>query len=91
VDVDVCTEEPEQPLYDEAGYQDEVPAAGGDKGQGLTAFTIYDYQAEDEGELTFDVDERIVDIEQIDEGWWRGTRELDGSYGLFPANYVELI
>ena len=46
---------------------------------------------EDEGELTFDVDERIVDIEQIDEGWWRGTRELDGSYGLFPANYVELI
>ena len=46
---------------------------------------------EDEGELTFDVDERIVNIEKIDEGWWRGTRELDGSYGLFPANYVELI
>lgn len=47
--------------------------------------------AEDEGELTFDENERIINIEQIDEGWWRGTRELDGSYGIFPANYVELI
>ena len=46
---------------------------------------------EDEGELTFDENERITNIEQIDEGWWRGTRELDGSYGIFPANYVELI
>ena len=42
-------------------------------------------------EISFDIDEIITDIEQIDEGWWRGVRELDGSYGLFPANYVELI
>ena len=47
--------------------------------------------AEDDGELSFDVDEIITDIEQLDPGWWRGTRQLDGSYGLFPANYVELI
>lgn len=47
--------------------------------------------AEDDGELTFDVNERIINIEQIDEGWWRGVRELDGSYGIFPANYVELV
>lgn len=46
---------------------------------------------EDDGELTFDVNERIINIEQIDEGWWRGVRELDGSYGIFPANYVELV
>ena len=49
------------------------------------------FTTEEEGELTFDENERIINIEQIDEGWWRGTRELDGSYGLFPANYVELI
>ena len=35
--------------------------------------------------------ETITDIEQLDPGWWRGVRQLDGSYGLFPANYVELI
>ena len=46
---------------------------------------------EDDGELTFDVDEIITNIEQLDPGWWRGTRELDGTYGLFPANYVEMI
>ena len=26
---------------------------------------------------------------QIDDGWWRG--ECRGVYGLFPANYVELL
>ena len=44
----------------------------------------------DETEISFDVDEQITNVEQIDEGWWRGIRVLDGSYGLFPANYVEL-
>ena len=47
--------------------------------------------SEDDTEISFDVDEIITNIEQIDEGWWRGVRQLDGSYGLFPANYVELI
>jgi len=41
-------------------------------------------------EISFDVDERITNIDQIDEGWWIGRRDLDGSYGLFPSNYVEL-
>lgn len=45
----------------------------------------------DDTEISFDVDEIITNIEQIDEGWWMGVRKLDGSYGLFPANYVELI
>ena len=46
---------------------------------------------EDDTEISFDVDEIITNIEQIDEGWWKGERQLDGTYGLFPANYVELI
>ena len=32
----------------------------------------------------------ITNIEQIDEGWWRG-KGPDDKYGLFPANYVELV
>lgn len=53
--------------------------------------TVLYTHIEDDTEISFDVDEIIIDIEQIDEGWWRGTRQLDGSNGLFPANYVELI
>lgn len=45
----------------------------------------------DDTEISFDPDEIITNIEQIDDGWWRGVRQLDGSYGLFPANYVELV
>jgi len=43
-----------------------------------------------EDEISFDPDDIITEIEQIDEGWWRG-RAPDGTCGLFPANYVELI
>lgn len=46
--------------------------------------------AEDDTEITFDPDDIITDIEQIDEGWWKGTAP-DGRHGMFPANYVELI
>lgn len=42
-----------------------------------------------EDEISFDPDDIITNVEQIDEGWWQG--ECNGRYGLFPANYVELI
>lgn len=45
---------------------------------------------EADDEISFDEGELITNIDQIDEGWWRGRRDLDGSYGLFPSNYVEL-
>ena len=44
----------------------------------------------DDSEITFDPGDIITDIEQIDEGWWRG-KGPGGHVGLFPANYVELI
>lgn len=57
---------------------------------GLKARALYDYQAADESEITFDPGDIITHIDQIDEGWWQGLGP-DGTYGLFPANYVELI
>lgn len=57
---------------------------------GLTARALYDYQAGDDSEITFDPGDIITDIEQIDDGWWKG-KGPDGQVGLFPANYVELI
>ncbi|XP_055316713.1 drebrin-like protein [Sitodiplosis mosellana] len=58
--------------------------------QGLRARALYDYQADDESEITFDPGDIITHIDQIDEGWWQGLGP-DGAYGLFPANYVELL
>ncbi|XP_072409966.1 drebrin-like b isoform X1 [Chiloscyllium punctatum] len=58
--------------------------------QGLCARALYDYQAADETEISFDPDDILTSIEQIDEGWWRGYA-VDGSFGMFPANYVELL
>ena len=29
-------------------------------------------------------------MDEFDPGWWRG-RGPDGNYGIFPANFVELI
>ena len=45
---------------------------------------------EGEDEVSFDPGDIIEEIEKVDEGWWRG-RAPSGAYGLFPANYVELL
>lgn len=58
--------------------------------RGICAKALYDYQAADDTEISFDPDEIITGIEMIDEGWWRGYGP-DGHFGMFPANYVELI
>ncbi|XP_053728075.1 drebrin-like protein A isoform X3 [Synchiropus splendidus] len=58
--------------------------------QGPSARALYDYQAADESEITFDPDDIITGIDMVDEGWWRGFGP-DGRYGMFPANYVELL
>ncbi|KAI6238091.1 hypothetical protein M3Y99_00736600 [Aphelenchoides fujianensis] len=64
------------------------PAANQEAAVGLSAIAVFDYEAQDDDEITFDVGDRITDIEQIDPGWWRGF--CRNKYGLFPANYVAL-
>lgn len=61
-----------------------------DADPGLTARALYDYQAADESEITFDPGDIITHIEQIDAGWWQGLGP-QGVFGLFPANYVQLL
>ncbi|XP_046727403.1 drebrin-like b isoform X4 [Silurus meridionalis] len=75
-------EEPpqEQNLYQDADTSD----------RGTCARALYDYQAADNTEISFDPDDIITSIEMIDEGWWRGYAP-DGHFGMFPANYVELL
>ncbi|XP_049593710.1 drebrin-like protein B isoform X2 [Syngnathus scovelli] len=61
-----------------------------DAGMNVCARAVYDYQAADDTEITFDPDDIITGIEMVDEGWWRGFGP-DGRFGMFPANYVELV
>ncbi|XP_026067108.1 drebrin-like protein isoform X5 [Carassius auratus] len=56
----------------------------------LCVRALYDYQAEDDTELSFEPGDIISDVETIDKAWWRGSSK-DGHQGLFPANYVETI
>lgn len=44
----------------------------------------------DDTEISFDPGDIITHIERIDPGWWQGLGP-DGNYGLFPANYVQLL
>ncbi|XP_072917892.1 drebrin-like b isoform X5 [Hemitrygon akajei] len=86
------TEEPVSAVTeDQAATEDQgVYDAVETQMQGLCARALYDYQAADETEISFDPDDIITNIEQIDEGWWRGYA-ANGSFGMFPANYVELL
>uniref|UniRef100_A0A1L8E5W7 Putative drebrin n=1 Tax=Nyssomyia neivai TaxID=330878 RepID=A0A1L8E5W7_9DIPT len=68
----------------------EDPVEGIPTEAGLRAVALYDYQAADETEINFDPGDVITHIDRIDEGWWQGLSP-DGSYGLFPANYVQLL
>nr|CAC38778.1 cortactin [Suberites domuncula]CAC80140.1 cortactin [Suberites domuncula] len=84
-------DEPEEPpAAPEEVYQDEPePEEPTVVESGLRAKAVYDYQATGEDEISFDPDDIIENIEQVDEGWWIG--DFNGNRGLFPANYVELI
>uniref|UniRef100_A0A8R1DWU1 SH3 domain-containing protein n=1 Tax=Caenorhabditis japonica TaxID=281687 RepID=A0A8R1DWU1_CAEJA len=54
------------------------------------AMALWDYQAADDTEISFDPDDIISNVDQVDSGWWKG-RAPNGRVGLFPANYVKLL
>ena len=69
------------------------------KDEGLCAVALYDYQAEDEDEISFDCNDIISNIQKLKigsniqkpptfVGYWFG--KCKGKFGLFPANYVDL-
>lgn len=52
---------------------------------------VYTYKGEDEGDLSFDVNDTIYVTEFTNAEWWKGRR--DGSNkkeGIFPRSYVEV-
>ncbi|TKR64722.1 hypothetical protein L596_025212 [Steinernema carpocapsae] len=57
---------------------------------GTRAIALWDYQAQEDNEISFEPDDYIEDIERCHEDWWRG-KAPNGQFGLFPANYVKLV
>jgi len=52
---------------------------------------MYDYDAQDDDEVSFRENDLVVNVEPIDEGWMFGTIQRTGMRGMLPANYVERI
>ena len=74
-------EEPAQ--QQEEQYQEEGAAGIGQ------ARALYDYDAAQEGDLSFREGDVITLIDTSDpSGWWVG--ELNGVQGTFPSNFVEM-
>eukprot|EP00041_Stephanoeca_diplocostata_P006341 m.80743 g.80743 ORF g.80743 m.80743 type:complete len:360 (-) comp16312_c0_seq1:252-1331(-) len=79
--------------YDYSDDEDAAPAGapaaagGGDSGPRATG--LYDFEAENAGELDFKAGDTIKLTQRVDENWLEGT--VGGKTGIFPANYVEVI
>lgn len=50
-----------------------------------SAVALYDYQAEEENEISFAEGDVITEIEFVSEDWWQGTAANGRSVGLFPG------
>ncbi|KAM9839730.1 SH3 domain-containing kinase-binding protein 1 [Aulostomus maculatus] len=62
---------------------------GGGGGRVEAAVVEFDYEAQQDDELSLTVGDIIVNIRRDDGGWWEG--ELGGRRGLFPDNFVREI
>eukprot|EP00055_Hartaetosiga_balthica_P018691 m.135160 g.135160 ORF g.135160 m.135160 type:complete len:343 (+) comp9857_c0_seq1:48-1076(+) len=65
---------------------DEEVEGGADE---KACIAVFDFEAENEGELSFKEGQKIKIIQRLDENWLEG--EIDGRSGMFPDNYVEVI
>eukprot|EP00698_Gefionella_okellyi_P005042 TRINITY_DN14636_c0_g1_i1.p1 TRINITY_DN14636_c0_g1~~TRINITY_DN14636_c0_g1_i1.p1 ORF type:complete len:567 (-),score=117.75 TRINITY_DN14636_c0_g1_i1:142-1665(-) len=76
-----------------AGFKDELSAHGLDLEERSHANekrckALYDYEAAEEGEVSFYEGDIIYVSNEDPSGWSTGSREDDGRSGLFPATYV---
>ena len=69
--------------HDAAPHEDYYPKETEQEDEGETAVAEYDYEAQEENELSFPEGGRITHIQRVDENWWAGT--YDGKEGLFPG------
>jgi hypothetical protein len=52
------------------------------------ASALYQYNAQDAGDLALMPNDKIVVTEYMNTEWWKGKNERTGMEGIFPASYV---
>lgn len=52
---------------------------------------MYDYDAQDDDEVSFIDGDYIINVRSIDGGWMTGEVQRTGQVGMLPANYVQLV
>ncbi|CAI6313871.1 unnamed protein product [Periconia digitata] len=52
------------------------------------ATAMYQYNAQDAGDLALQPNDKIVVSEYMNNEWWKGRNERSGQEGIFPASYV---
>ncbi|KAL3231370.1 Actin-binding protein [Nakaseomyces bracarensis] len=82
-------EEPQPEHKEEPEKKRAVPPPPPRREEKKWAIAEYDYEAAEDNELTFAENDKIVNIEFVDDDWWLGELE-SGEKGLFPSNYVSL-
>ncbi|EDO38076.1 predicted protein [Nematostella vectensis] len=50
---------------------------------------LFDFEAQEEGEVSFKRGDCIEVIDNSDVNWWRGKVLTTGEIGMFPSNYVK--
>ncbi|XP_059725186.1 LIM and SH3 domain protein 1 isoform X2 [Haemorhous mexicanus] len=90
----VYQQQQQPPPSQSYGYKEPAPASSqrnAPAGGGKRFRAVYDYNAADEDEVSFQDGDTIINVQQIDDGWMYGTVERTGDTGMLPANYVEAI
>lgn len=78
-------------LYDDAITQNpSLNTQQTAESEGLRAEALFDYEATEEGEISFNPGEIITNISKDYDGWWIGIGPK-GDKGMFPSNYVKII
>lgn len=52
------------------------------------ASALYQYNAQDAGDLALMPNDKVVVTEYMNNEWWKGRNERTGMEGIFPASYV---
>lgn len=65
-----------------------VPAAPAGPPVLAYASAMYQYNAQDAGDLALMPNDKVVVTEYMNNEWWKGRNERTGMEGIFPASYV---